>query len=395
MNAEAKEPPRGGGAAPATIRVLLCGDVMLGRGIDQILPHSTAPTIPEQWREIDDARIFVELAVRCNGPLPEPRDAAYVWGDVLGEICGAGADLRLANLETAVSTSDDLWPDKPVRYRTHPGNVETLRAARLDCCSLANNHVLDWGYRGLAETLDTLRRANIASVGAGRDRREADTPAVFDVPGKGRVAVFGFATPGSGVPQAWAAGPGRPGVSLIDLSERFAAHIAALVRAAKSNAGIAIASIHWGGNWGHEIPPQMRRFAHRLIDEAGIDVIHGHSSHHVRAIEVYRERLILYGCGDLINDYEGIPLHDHPRSAGTTAGYSRFRAEFGLIYRAGLDAASGALQSLDMVPTRIRNMRVNRVDAEGVRWLEETLNREGGAFGTAVALEDGLLKLRW
>lgn len=394
MNAEAEEPPRGGGEAPATIRILMCGDVMLGRGIDQILPYSTEPTIPEQWQEIDDPRIFVELAVRCNGPLPESRDAAYVWGDVLGEIAGSGADLRLANLETAVSTSNDFWPDKPVRYRMHPGNVETLRAARLDCCSLANNHVLDWGYRGLAETIDTLRRANIAGVGAGRDRREADTPAVIDIPGKGRVAVFGFATPGSGVPETWAAGPGRPGVSLIDMSDRFAAHIAALVRTVKPETGIVIASIHWGSNWGHEIPPQMRRFAHRLI-EAGVDVIHGHSSHHVRAIEVYRERLILYGCGDFINDYEGIPLYDLPQNARAGPRHSGFRPEFGLIYRAELDAASGALRSLKMTPTEIKKMRANRAGTEGVQWLEETLNREGGAFGTGVVLEDGLLKLRW
>jgi len=64
-------------------------------------------------------------------------------------------------------------------------------------------------------------------------------------------------------------------------------------------------------------------------------------------------------------------------------------------FRAELDGTSGALRSLEMTPTEIKNMRANRAGVEGVRWLEETLNREGGAFGTGVVVEDGLLKLRW
>lgn len=392
MSAGTEQPPA---ASRGPIRILLCGDVMLGRGIDQILPHSNDPTIYEHWRRIDDARTFVELAIRQNGPLPELRDAAYVWGDVLGEFTGAGTDLRLVNLETAVSTSADLWPDKTIRYRTHPENIATLRSAKLDCCSLANNHVLDWGYRGLEETIDGLRRAGIRTAGAGRNRREADMPAVIDVPGKGRVAVFAFATPSSGIPAAWAAGANQAGVSLIGLSDSFVAYIATLVSSIRSDVAVVIASIHWGGNWGHEIPPPMRQFAHRLIDEAGIDMIYGHSSHHVKAIEVYRDKLILYGCGDLISDYEGIPLHWSSRSTSSAARFVQFKPDLGHIYHAQLDAASGALQSLDMTPTRIRQMRINRAGAEGTGWLADMLNREGAPLGTRVDLEGGALKLRW
>ena len=396
MSAATEQPARlAEPASRAPIRILLGGDVMLGRGIDQILPHSNDPAIHEHWREIDDARIFVDLAIRRNGPLPESRDAAYVWGDVLQEFTDAGTDLRLVNLETSVSTSDDLWPDKMIRYRTHPDNIQSLRAARLDCCSLANNHVLDWGYRGLQETIGRLRQAGIRTAGAGPDRREADAPAVIDIPGKGRVAVFAFATPSSGVPAAWAARPNRPGVSLIGLSESFVAYIAALVRGVRPGADIVVASIHWGGNWGYEIPPHMRQFAHRLIDEAGIDMIHGHSSHHVKAIEVYRNRLILYGCGDLISDYEGIPLHRSSWSASGAAKFLQFKSDLGLIYHAQLDAGSGALRSLDMTPTRIRQLRINRADPDGVRSLEDILNRDGKSLGTRAVLEDGVLKLKW
>ena len=69
---------------------------------------------------------------------------------------------------------------------------------------------------------------------------------------------------------------------------------------------LIVVSIHWGSNWGYEVPEEQRRFAHALIDRAGVSVIHGHSSHHPKAIEIYRDRLILHGCGDFLNDYEGI-----------------------------------------------------------------------------------------
>jgi Putative enzyme of poly-gamma-glutamate biosynthesis (capsule formation) len=74
----------------------------------------------------------------------------------------------------------------------------------------------------------------------------------------------------------------------------------------KQQGDIVVASIHWGGNWDYKVPREQREFAHKLIDEAGVDVIHGHSSHHIKGIEVYRGKLIMYGCSDLLNDYEGI-----------------------------------------------------------------------------------------
>jgi poly-gamma-glutamate capsule biosynthesis protein CapA/YwtB (metallophosphatase superfamily) len=85
---------------------------------------------------------------------------------------------------------------------------------------------------------------------------------------------------------------------LPDFSESTVERVARMVLAIKRPGDVSVASVHWGGNWGFVIPPAHQRFAHALIDRAGIDVIHGHSSHHPRAVEVYRDRLILYGCGD-------------------------------------------------------------------------------------------------
>ena len=131
-------------------------------------------------------------------------------------------------------------------------------------------------------------------------------------------------------------------------------------------------SLHWGGNWGYAVPPGQRAFAHALVDTAGVDIVHGHSSHHPRGIEVYRGRPILYGCGDLLNDYEGI------------GGHEAYRAELGLMYFPTLERASGRLRALELVPTRIRDLRVNRADAGDRAWLLAMLQRECAALGTAV-----------
>ena len=186
----------------------------------------------------------------------------------------------------------------------------------------------------------------------------------------GRVLVFAFGCESAGAPREWEAGKGPAGVNFLDdLSARTAERVALQVSAGKRAFDIAIVSIHWGGNWGYHIPTSHHVFAHRLIDAAGVDVVHGHSSHHPMGFEVYRGKLILYGCGDFLNDYEGI------------GGYEGFRSDLTSMYFPTLDAASGSLSRLVLMPMRIRHFRLNRARESDVRWLETTLNREAGEFG--------------
>jgi poly-gamma-glutamate synthesis protein (capsule biosynthesis protein) len=373
------EPPETG----TRVTLFLCGDVMTGRGIDQILPHPSRPHLFES--SVRSATVYVELAERESGLLPRPVDFAYVWGEALAELTRVGADARIVNLETAVTVAEDAWPRKGIHYRMHPANVACLTAARIDCGVLANNHVLDWGPAGLVETLETLQRAGIHTAGAGRDDAEAAAPAILRLPGPGRVLVFAFGTGSSGVPPAWAAGREHPGVNrLEDLSGRSVDAIARRVRAAKRPGDIVVVSIHWGPNWGFEVPAAERAFARGLIDVAGVDVVHGHSSHHVKGLEVHAGRPILYGCGDFLTDYEGI------------GGLEEFRDDLGLMYFPTLDAASGRLVRFTMTPTQIRRLRVTRAPEAGARWLLDTLNREGRGLGTRVERQpDGTFRLGW
>ncbi len=344
------------------LRLFLCGDVMTGRGIDQILRAPCDPSLDEPY--VRSALDYVELAERASGPIPRAVDPAYIWGDALAELERAKPDARIVNLETAVTRSAARAP-KGINYRMSPQNVDCLTAARIDCCVLANNHVLDWGSKGLEETLDTLHGAGIRTAGAGRDAAEAAAPAMIELPGKRRLLVFAFGMESAGVPADWAATAARAGVSrLPDLSSRTTDAVADRVLAARRAGDVVLLSMHWGSNWGYEVSHRQRSFARRLIDAGAADVVYGHSSHHPRPIEIYRDRLILYGCGDFLNDYEGI------------SGHEAFRPELALMFFPRLEAASGKLLELALTPTRIRKFRAGLADSEEADWLAALLRRE-------------------
>jgi len=364
-----------------SVRLFLCGDVMTGRGIDQVLPVPSNPQLFEHW--VHSAVEYVELAERESGPIEPGRDAAYPWGDGLDVLREQRPAVRMINLETAVTTSEDAQPGKGIHYRMHPANVACFTSAGIDCCVLANNHVLDWGQAGLHETLATLRAAGLRTAGAGRDQAEAAQPAVMEIDAGLRVLVFAFATPGSGTSEGWAAGASRGGVNFLDrLSVRTADAVAAETARHRRAGDAVVVSVHWGGNWGFGIPAEERAFAHRLVDAGGADIVWGHSSHHVKGIEVRAGKLILYGCGDLINDYEGIE------------GHREYRGDLSLMYFPEIDTASGSLRALRMAPMRMRRLRLERAPAEGVDWLRRVLNREGQALGTAATMdEQGLLAI--
>jgi poly-gamma-glutamate synthesis protein (capsule biosynthesis protein) len=384
--AEVGARPRASGSQPvkSTVTLFLCGDVMLGRGIDQILEHPSDPVLHEP--AIDSALGYVRLAERVSGELPRKVAPSYVWGDALGELEARHPDARIINLETSVTTSSEPWP-KGINYRMHPRNVGAITAARVDICSLANNHVLDWEEAGLIETLATLSRAHVATAGAGSTLSAARAPAIKHLtPSEGakerRVLVFAAATDDSGVPGSWAATAEAPGVHrLRDLSNETALDVARDVRHYARSGDIVVFSVHWGGNWGYGVSADKREFAHRLIDEAGVHIIHGHSSHHVRPVEVHNGGLILYGCGDFINDYEGI------------GGHEEYRDDLGLMYFPTLDAESGRLLELVLVPTRIWRFRVNRASGDDRAWMLETLRRESGRYGCGVEERAGELVL--
>ena len=357
------------------VTLLLCGDVMPGRGVDQILPHPGVPELREPGTS--DAGVYVGLAERVNGPIRYPVSFDWPWGDALRVADSMAPDVRVINLECAVTRSTEFASGKAVHYRMEPANLPCVTAFKPDACALANNHVLDFGRTGLTDTLHSLAGAGLAAVGAGHDLAEAQQAAAIPLPGGGRVLIFSCGAACSGIPASWAAAPGRPGLDLLtSFDDAVAGSVTNRVRDAKQAGDIAVVSIHWGPNWGYEVHPDQDRFARMLID-AGVDLIHGHSSHHPRPIRTYRGKLILYGCGDCIDDYEGI------------SGYEQFRDDLRLLYFATLRRGTGQLAELRMVPMHVRKMRLEHAGSEDSKWLAAILDQISRVYGSRISLEPG------
>ena len=359
--------------------ICLTGDVMTGRGIDQILPHPSDPLLYESY--VKDARDYVRLAESAGARIEAPVDWEYIWGEALPWL--KSADARIVNLETSITRSDAAWPDKRIHYRMHPDNVPCLQAADIDCCVLANNHVLDWGRKGLQETLATLKQAGISTAGAGLDRAAAQAPAVLPLPDGRRLLVFAFGATSSGIPEDWRAGITKSGISLLDdYSAEAVGRISAKIAANRRAGDVVIVSLHWGSNWGYAVSDTRVRFARALVESAGVDLVHGHSSHHPIGIERYHGRLILYGCGDFLNDYEGI------------SGQESFRPDLTLLYRLTLAETPDEPIQLRMVPFQIRAMRLVRASRSDAEWLATALDRASAPFETRIKVSgDNILSI--
>lgn len=222
-------------------------------------------------------------------------------------------------------------------------------------------------------------------MGAGRNRQQSQAPAILAIPGKGRVLIFAYGSGSSGIPPNWAATDVRPGVNLLsDLSDDTVSRIKKDVAAVKQPGDLVMVSLHWGGNWGYAVSPMERHFAHGLVDEAGVDLIYSHSSHHPKGIEVYQDRLILYGCGDFLNDYEGI------------ARYEDYRGDLTLMYLPTFEPSTGRLVAMRLIPMQIRRFQTIHAGPEDSQWLMRVLNREGRELGTELLqARDGSLALEW
>lgn len=350
-------------------KLLLAGDVMTGRGINQVMSHPSDRQLAGPSRH--DARAYVPLAEEMNGPIPSAVSPEYIWGDALAEIERFAPDCTVLNLETAVTTGGRPWPQKDIHDRMPPDHIACLAAARVDVCALANNHVLDYGEDGFSDTLSTLRQAGLATAGAGRNHIEAGAPAILPLPSGRRLLVFAFATHDCGAPAAWEANH-SPGINMLPPDDSGLICAVELIRAQRRPGDLVVISLHWGFNWVGPVPAQHRRIAHRLIGSGAADVVHGHSSHHPLPAEVHQGKLILYGCGDLINDYEGI----------SRAGPGR--SDLVCLYAVTLES-NGKLRDLKVLPFRLHRFRLRQVEPNERARLADFINRRSQPLGTQLS----------
>jgi poly-gamma-glutamate capsule biosynthesis protein CapA/YwtB (metallophosphatase superfamily) len=321
----------------------LVGDVMLGRGVDEALKDYKRSEEP--------------------------------WGDALSVL--DAADLRVINLECAITTYENPWSRTPktFHFRAYPSRaVGVLRAARIDACSLANNHTLDFEEEGLLDTLEYLDDAGIQHAGAGGDLEEAARPAILDVPGGEKVALLAF----TDNEPPFAAGVDRPGTNYLPTSlesevlDRVEAAIAA---AHEAGADTVVFSNHWGPNMVERPRELFRRFARCVVDR-GADVYYGHSAHVFQGVEVYRGKPILYDTGDFIDDY---------------AVEERLRNDRSFVFRVSLEG--GEFRRLELFPVALSFARTGLATGGEREEILRRMERLSAEMGTRFLRREGALVL--
>ncbi|GAM34486.1 polyglutamate biosynthesis protein [Talaromyces pinophilus] len=389
------------------------GDVMLGRLIDQLYPTHVPSPNDERHVRVFQARHASRLGFR-NYTFESP------WGTTLPLLATEG-DLNFINLETSITTHPIPWPDKVFNYRMHPANaIPILKAAKIDFACLANNHTLDFGTEGLVETIWTLKQHpatpaaatpkgeyRVAFAGAGETAQEAFAPAILSLPRKSNIqqemigdrpsvlsaSTLDSATPNHSIhvyaatdhPHAWR---DIPTFHFVDYTPKSREHLKRLIwkhspapeiRSSESTPALKIFSFHWGPNYSWHPSTEIRQMAHFLIFECGIDIVHGHSSHHVQGIECPAPgKLIIYGCGDFVDDY---------------AINKEYRNDLGALYRVIVQEQSdhGGVKPVrvEIFPTRITHFQAHllqhfRVGGDGDHdWVVDTISRlTGELMGT-------------
>src|SRR5262245_26260858 len=165
------------------------------------------------------------------------KNPATAFGPIASVL--SSTDLTIVNLETAITTRGTPEP-KTYHFRTVPTALDAIRAAGIDAVSLANNHTLDYGQVGLADTLDAVRAANFPAFGAGHNAAEAYAPWLTTVRGV-RVAVLGFSQIFD-LADSWKATDTRPGIAMA----HDVARATAAVAAARKQADLVVVFNHWG-----------------------------------------------------------------------------------------------------------------------------------------------------
>jgi poly-gamma-glutamate capsule biosynthesis protein CapA/YwtB (metallophosphatase superfamily) len=315
-----------------TLTVALAGDTMLGRKVAEALSAGRVLVAPE----------VVSTA--------------------------AEADLFVLNLECCISARGERWPaeGKPFFFRAPPKAAELLAGLGVDCVTLANNHALDFGEQALEDTLEHLRAAGVATVGAGADVGEARAPARLTAAG-GQVSVVAFGDH----PSDFAAAAERRGIAFADLRKDGVPEWA--LAAVRESAGVVLVAPHWGPNMAADPCSYVRRAARELV-EAGATLVAGHSAHVFQGVQ----GRVLYDLGDFLDDY---------------AVDAELRNDLGLLFLVGLD--ENGPRELQAVPLKLEFCYTRLATREEAAWISHRFRTLCAAFGTDVVDEDGRLVIRY
>lgn len=421
---------------PRSFTVSFVGDVMLGRVVDQLFPRHV-----KNDHDQDIAAHFVERYPSILGA--ENYSPSSPWGTTLSLLQDSDLTLINLET-SATTTSEPWPDKAFNYRMHPANLAPILHAAHIDYAGLANNHTLDFGTEGLVETAWTLRDAGVSFAGAGESTNQAYKPVILSLPrqrnpwhagqkGKKQTerkqeerrsqneqaqfqshAVHIYSA--SDHPRSWSS---IPTFHLFDYSPVTRIRLRQLLLSdgttthppdiqSESNAdnesrhethqfhhrahhhhqcspskqppALKIFSVHWGPNYTWHPADKIRALAHFLIDECRVDMVHGHSSHHVQGVERYKGKIIIYGCGDFVDDY---------------ALNEEYRNDLGAVWRVYVKEGHGGvvLDRLEIFPTRVDKFRAMLLDFHDKdhRWVREKISWLSAELGTSVRADTGRL----
>lgn len=272
------------------------------------------------------------------------------------------ADISIGNLEAPLATGGDEFTDKKFRFKVNPKAAGALKKAGFSVLTLANNHIMDFGSRGLRETLESLDRHAVSYAGAGEDIEAARRPALLERNGK-KVAFLSYSLTQpveffAGVDRAGTA-PGYPRFFRED------------IRKARSFADYVVVSFHWGEERAVHPKTYQTEAARRAVD-AGADLVIGHHPHVLQGVERYRGGLILYSLGNFA--FGSLSRH----------------ADTSVMARVVLD---GGVREVELIPLNVRNTEVrfqpNFLKGKRAREVISRLNALSRQWRTKIVSEGG------
>ncbi len=207
------------------------------------------------------------------------------------------AQVAFGNLESPLTKRAKRAPTKGPRggsiyLKGNPDFAFLLTEAGFDVLSLANNHVMDYGEQGLADTIYYLEQEEIKHAGAGPNLAAALAPARLDVDGY----VIDFIAFSGVSPKDFIAGPAKAGSAPLDEGT-----VVGAIARAKGEANLVVVSLHWGSESMAYPSSEQKRLAHKFVD-AGADIILGHHPHVIQGVESYDGAVIAYSLGNFLFD---------------------------------------------------------------------------------------------
>jgi poly-gamma-glutamate capsule biosynthesis protein CapA/YwtB (metallophosphatase superfamily) len=334
--------------------------------VPAVAPEAVKPT-PEAARPLKVIAVGDMMLDGTARPVLQENGYDYPFAEVRRYF--TGAQIVFGNLEGPLTTRGTPEQDKTYVFRSPPDKVgQALRNAGFTVVSLANNHTLDYGADGLAQTIEALDAVGIAHIGAGENLQAARRPAIFNVAGA-RVALLAYSLT---LPEHFYAEVNKPGTAF-----GHEAHVRADVTAARAQADIVLVSFHWGQEGKTTLREYQTRLGHVAID-AGAAAVFGHHPHILQGIERYKDGVILYSLGNF-----------------TFGSYSK-QAQVSAVAELSFDGQRVA--TLRLYPINVNNFEVEfqpkpLTGASAVRVIEE-LRVLSAALNTEIVNDSGTALLR-